>query len=352
MFDAVFKGMVVFEAAVWFIGGLIMTGTGAAFFLDSFFFRRRARRVQARVVGMIGNKNSKTGQGAYTPVYEYTTETGERLQVKASSSGSLAKYMPETYRDVLVDPEDPYDVRGPVPVGMIAGFVIAATGGGLFTISYSVNENVLLVALVAALLLVFQGARLFARHRRDIPMAREMFREKLRTRKKEKYGGDYAHRVLSYEDHVAALRRQDKSAKIWMPVIIVIGAGLLAFGIWRGQNLATLMDQGLRTDGKIVRIESERGSGPDSNIMYYSIAAFKTSDGRTMEFRDSIGASHAIDKKGDGVKILYMPSAPEDAMIDRGLWNWALPGGSAVLGFLLLWLGAKSLAGVFNRRAL
>jgi hypothetical protein len=42
MFEALFVGASLFEAAVWFVGGLLLGGIGLAFFVDSLLFRRRA----------------------------------------------------------------------------------------------------------------------------------------------------------------------------------------------------------------------------------------------------------------------------------------------------------------------
>jgi hypothetical protein len=39
MFEAIFVGMSLFEAAVWFLGGLLLGGIGFAFFVDSILFR-------------------------------------------------------------------------------------------------------------------------------------------------------------------------------------------------------------------------------------------------------------------------------------------------------------------------
>ena len=123
MFEALFVGASFFEAAVWFVGGSLLGGIGLAFFVDSLVFRRRAVKKRARILGVIGKKQAKGGQTNYWPVYEHMSDDGELIQTRSSASGSLAGNLPGAFRDVLVDPDDPYDVRSLTPVGMIVGVI-------------------------------------------------------------------------------------------------------------------------------------------------------------------------------------------------------------------------------------
>ena len=59
MFEALFVGASLFEAAVWFVGGLLLGGIGLAFFVDSLVFRRRAVKKRARILGVIGKKQGQ-----------------------------------------------------------------------------------------------------------------------------------------------------------------------------------------------------------------------------------------------------------------------------------------------------
>jgi len=42
--------------------------------------------------------------------------------------------------------------------------------------------------------------------------------------------------------------------------------------------------------------------------------------------------------------VLYLEEDPQDAIVDRGIFNWGLSGGLAVGALLLLWLALRSLA--------
>jgi hypothetical protein len=305
MFEAMFVGASLFEAAVWFLGGLLLGGIGLAFFVDSFLFRRRAVKKRARILGVIGKKQAKGGQSTYWPVYEHMGGNGELIQTRASTSGSLAGNLPGGFRDVLVDPDDPYDVRSLTPIGMIVGIVCLAAGAGLFAISNTVNENMGLVSLVAIVLVAAMGLKAVVTGKRDKPITRGRFKQKLFAKRKKKRIPDLS-KILTREDHLAALRKLDSSRRKWLPLVALLGLVILAFGAWRG---------------------------------------------REVTFRDAIGSSHPIDKRGEIVRVIYDPADLDRAIIDRGLWNWAIPGGCGFFGAMILAASLRGLVGAHRRRA-
>jgi len=351
MFEALFVGASLFEAAVWFLGGLMLGGIGLAFFVDSLLFRRRAQQKRARILGVIGKRQGKGGQTTYWPVYEHMGNDGELIQTRASTSGSLAGNLPGSFRDVLVDPDDPYDVRSLTPIGMIVGIVCLAAGAGLFAISNSVNENMGLVSLLAIAGVGVMAAKALVTGARDKPISRGRLEQKWFDKRKKKRIPDLS-KILTREEHVAALRKLDSSRRKWLPFVALLGIGVLVFGFWRGRDLVVLQSIGSRADGTVVRIESESNPGSEaSQPSYYSIVQFEAASGREVTFRDAIGSSHPIDKRGEIVRVIFDPADLERAIVDRGFWNWALPGGSSLFGALILAASLRGWAGAERRRA-
>jgi hypothetical protein len=354
MFEALFVGASLFEAAVWFVGGLLFGGIGLAFFVDSLLFRRRAVKKRARILGVIGKKQRKGGQITYWPVYEHMRDDAALIQTRASTSGSLAGNLPGSFRDVLVDPDDPYDVRSLTPVGMIVGVVCLAAGAGLFAISNTVNENMGMVSLTAIALIGVMAAKAIVTSKRGKPIARGRFKQKLfekRKKKRKKKRIPDLSKILTREDQLAALRKLDSARRKWLPLVALLGIGVLAFGIWRGRDLVVLQSIGSRAEGTVVRIESKSNPGSEgSQTTYYSVVRFETANGREVTFRDSIGSSHPIDKRGEIVGVIYSPEDLEHAIIDRGIWNWAIPGGCGLIGALILVASLRGLAGAHRRR--
>jgi hypothetical protein len=71
---------------------------------------------------------------------------------------------------------------------------------------------------------------------------------------------------------------------------------------------------------------------------------------RCFTLRDAIGSSHPIDKRGETVRVIYEPADLDRAIIDRGIWNWAIPGGSGLFGALILVASLRGLVGAYRRR--
>ncbi len=351
MFELIFASASLFEAAVWFIGGLLLSAIGLAFGVDSFLYRRRAIKKRARILGVIRRRSGKRGQASYWPVYEHTSDEGELIHTAGSASGGLAGNLPGSFREVLVDPEDPYDVRSLVPVGMIVGAICAALGGVLFAISNSVHDDLGLVTLFAAAILAVMAIKAIVVNSPKKPITRGRLKRMLRERKKQKRPRVDASKVLSRDEHLAALRKSDAAQRKWLPLAALVGLALLAFGVWRGRDLVWLQSAGSRVDGVVVRIESEYNpDAENSSYTYYSVVRFETAAGREVTFRDSIGASHPIDKKDEVVGVIYDPADLDRAMIDRGLWNWAIPAGCASAGALVFWASVHGWLGAWRRR--
>jgi hypothetical protein len=233
----------------------------------------------------------------------------------------------------------------------IVGIVCLVAGAGLFAISSSVNSNMGLVSLLAIALVGAMGLKAVATGKRDKPIARGRLKQKLFERKKKKRIPDLS-KILTREDHLAALRKLDSARRKWLPLVALLGIGVLAFGIWRGRDLVVLQSIGSRADGTVVRIESKSNPGSEgSQTTYYSVVRFETASGREVTFRDSIGSSHPIDKRGEIVGVIYSPEDLERAIIDRGIWNWAIPGGCGLIGALVLVASLRGLAGAYRRRA-
>ena len=208
-----------------------------------------------------------------------------------------------------------------------------------------------LVSLLAIALVGAMGLKAFVTGKRDKPITRGRFKQKLFKRRKKKRIPDLS-KILTREDHLAALCKLDSARRKWLPLVALLGLGILAFGIWRGRDLVVLQSIGSRTDGSVVRIESKSNPGSEgSQTTYYSVVRFETARGREITFRDSIGSSHPIDERGEIVQVIYDPADLESAIIDRGIWNWAIPGGSGLLGALILVASLRGLVGAHRRRA-
>jgi len=68
---------------------------------------------------------------------------------------------------------------------------------------------------------------------------------------------------------------------------------------------------------------------------------FETTRGREITFRGATGCGHPIDKRGEIVQLIHDPADLERIVTDRGIWNWAIPGGCGFFGALILGHGCE-----------
>ena len=89
-------------------------------------------------------------------------------------------------------------------------------------------------------------------------------------------------------------------------------------------------------------LKAERSSSSNGSTSYYPIVRYRTQNGVSVEFKDSVGSNPPSYHAGDKVTVLYLADNPsKQAIIDRGkFWNWSIPVLLFVGAGLLLWLFA------------
>ena len=144
----------------------------------------------------------------------------------------------------------------------------------------------------------------------------------------------------------------NRYAKGYVLFLVVAGVGLIFLGVHLGQGMQAFLAGAERTGGEVVRVESVRRDDGDggSSYTYYPFVAFSGAGGEHLEFRDKVGSNPAIYKRGDKVDVLFDPANPEDAIIDRGFWNWTAAAGSFAGGILSLLWSMRLLGGIGKRR--
>ena len=350
--ELVFDGIKLYESAVWFIGGLILGGCGLLLLAESYLFRKRAYKVHVRVLGVIPNTKNEKIRPHYYPVLEFLTRDGQLLQMKRPVACNPAQFVPEKSIPFLVDPEDSYELRSLVPTGMIVGVSLMLSSLVLFKISDVVGRSLLWAAGIAVLLIVgwFVKVLLFQfevpHEQEEPPKKSSEFRLRHSKRPPEKFE---LSEILSEEQHRSVVEKQDKSTLRWMPVVVIIAIGLLAFGGYRGYQRGYLTFQGESTVGKVIRVESD-SKHASAEVTYYSVVQFSLPNDEKLEFRDQFGSNSPIDEKGDEVKVIYDLADPKGALIDRGAWSWLLPVGCLAAGLLIFYWQFKFAMGYFRRR--
>jgi len=133
-------------------------------------------------------------------------------------------------------------------------------------------------------------------------------------------------------------------------LIFCAGGGvLIVLGFHKYADSRTFVAGAKAAKGTVVGFETFDAPGTDMrDDIHYAMVRYKTEDGRDVTFRGPSKDGLVRLKRGDEVRVLYYPDAPEKARVDSfmGLWFaaailWVVGGGAIVIPLLTMWQGWK-----------
>jgi hypothetical protein len=99
--------------------------------------------------------------------------------------------------------------------------------------------------------------------------------------------------------------------------------------------------KGVHAQGIVVGLQERRRAHRGEKLVFMPIVRF--SAGSTVHsFQSATGRSSQSYSIGDPVKIIYLPTNPQLAEIDRGLRIWIAPGSVVAMGLSLLTIALKA----------
>jgi hypothetical protein len=325
MFDLFIQGAQAWNQVGFFIGAVVCLGIGGLILGNSVYWRVHALRAQGTVIGVIANG------GTYTPVYRYTLADGQS-HVAKSDTGSGWVRGKETGRVVplMISAHNPTEAReaGGYLFDLI-GLVFALPGvlfGYIALTAYPVTR---MTWFMAAAMLLYLGERAW---RAFIPKGQRL---SIEDWKKQHNIGQATldltnvkpiETLVSAPEAAQARLKQTQNYKVIVPILAAVAVLLLGIGVFQSMKISRLEAQGLRAEGRVVRLNSEHSSN-GHGYTYYPVVRFRTQANATVEFKDSVGTNPPSHRAGDRVTVLYLPSDPQrQAIIDRGvLLNWTIP---------------------------
>lgn len=363
-------------------GALLLVGLGGGLIADWFYKRKKGRRCEATIVGVREEGN------VYYPVVEYySREKADTIRAETNvGSSSLKGKEPGTRVNILVMPgkEDKATIDNKVilTVGvilMIPGFVLGYIALAKYDFSiWSIILPILLIAVLGMTAMKKLGRGFnfrkrpvskYALHNQETAKAAEqatdgakdsaasaqnsstggiegvasaLFAGVQEKRSKGKIKGDLMDEAAFADKKMERARQMRKVG----PFVMLIGLGLLAGGIWTTQDLLHMLNVGQRVQGVVIQLEESYSSSSSggSSYTYYPIVEFYLPDtGERIEFKDNMGSNPPSYDRGEEVTVLYDPADPhDDVFIDKGIWNWMLPGILTVMGALAFLLSLKS----------
>lgn len=336
MFDLILSGVQAFNQIGMFAGALVCLGFAGLILGSSLYTRVHAIRTPGKIIGVL-NEN-----GAYFPVYRYTTPDGQVHEAK-SDTGSSSASGKETGREVslMISAHNPGEasVAGDHLLGIIGvAFLIPGVWFGYTALTaYPVTR---MTWIMASVFLVHTGERLWRIFIPKGPRISVAEWKKLHT------PGDASVIDLSNVQPIETLATPGTPTVQWqnrraaVPLLGLVTLALVALAAYESNRVFLFETGGQRTEGEVVRMIAESSSG-GSGYTYYPVVRFRTADNRTIQFKDNLGSNPPTRHPGDKAAVLYLPGNPAQAMIDRGLINWLIPG--------LLFLGGALAARVLLR---
>lgn len=339
MFEAVFEIFAAWNALLYLTGGAIVSGIGVLILAYAAYVRITETSYRAQIVGV---RTDEGGAKTYWPLIAYTDEKGVRREVVANAgSSAILGRAPGTKVTVFASPKAPEAVmlKGDWWFLVVFGLIFAAVGAPFLAVGFAMLHWTRGTALVVLALAGYGGWKasglvplVLAARKNGWAETRKAFLER-RSRAKHQV-------VVSDADIAAAVAAQTKQSAYAVPVLMLIGAGLLIAGAFWFKSSASFMQTALAAQGVVLRNEESNSS--DSSPSYHAVVEFTDQSGNRVTYRDSVGTSPPTYSTGDKVHVLYAPGDAKNAMIDRGVWNWFVPLAIATFGALLLSIGAYS----------
>jgi hypothetical protein len=327
MFHFLAESIQAYNQAGLFFGALICLSIGGFFLGDAFYWRVHALRASGTIIGVLAK------DGVYTPVYRYALPGGQP-HLARSDTGSNSVRGKETSRTVslMISAHNPTEARDADSyLFEILGIVFFAPGIVLGYTALTAYPVTLMTWIMAAAMLAYLGER---GYRIFIPKGQQLsIEQRKRLSQKDDAAIDLTEvkpveGIISSVDIQQKQQNQLRTYKKAVPFLGIFAVVLLLVGIYESVDIARLETVGFRAQGQVVRLKSEYSSGSNGgHYTSYAIVRFRTENNVTVEFKDNVGADPPTYRAGDRVTVLYLPANPQkDVIIDRGIWNWAIPG--------------------------
>lgn len=136
-------------------------------------------------------------------------------------------------------------------------------------------------------------------------------------------------------------------------VLLAASLSALYISFMLSKETYTLVKQGVHTEGQVTTLV-KRTNSKNRGFVYSPVVRFRTTDGQILSFEGATGTNPPAYEVGEIVKVIYLPSKPEDASIDSffQLWSANILVGFIGLAFLITFIaGTVSLVGKWRLQA-
>jgi Protein of unknown function (DUF3592) len=313
------------------LGGLFLLLLGAAILYSIAYWRLRAQQFEGVIIGI-------RRRGAYFhSVYRYALPGGEMREATSVQGGSSMKGRTTGRRlEIRVMADHPGEAReSAAPVTWAVAVALVLGGGWLTYYSVTMWKRSAITWILFAVAAAYVGRRLW---RWLAPYLTKMHSQ---------LGASDAWSALPIESaETLGLSPEPNRFQVTGSksrrtgaIFCIAGLAILAAAYIPAHRLL-LLRTGTRTEGTVLRLESNTSNTPGNNHPgLYPVVQFTSTDGTIVHFLSRAGSNPSPYKVGDHVTVLYQPGKQDTAMIDRGVRNWEPVGAMLLLGAAFTTLG-------------
>ena len=351
MFNVIVSGIQAYNQVTMFIGAVFCLGIGGLLLGTSLYSRVHAIRAPGKIIGVLNE-----GAANY-PVYRYQLPDGQFHEAKSDTGSSSLRGM-ETGRAVrlLVSAHQPNEAReaGNYLIDII-GIAFVVPGAWLGYTAVTAYPITPMTWFMGIAFLVYAGERL-----RSVMTPKGPRVSIEEWKRLHNMGGAAAvdlSKVKPMESFPAqaAPAQKFRNSKAAGPILALFAVVLVGVGAYQSVRLFRFETSGTRATGEVVRLVEQSNSGSDGGSVYYPVVRFRTAENTTIEFKDDIGSNPPSRRPGERTDVLYLPSNPAQAIIDRGIFNVLLPGllfgGAGLVIWLIVWLRRARSAEMLQNKA-
>lgn len=291
-------------------------------------------------IGQIQSKSQKNGK-MYSSVYKFTANDGlERICRSGGAASMITSKKIGRPQKIRYKSNNPNQAKvqnnSYLYMGLlclILGFILGAIY--FSTVSFGILSFLSVLAFILYIAVTiysrFDGVSLqekidFFEKNKDIFKKLEK-----NTKPIQKYEV-----FLGEESFKTQQNKQTQTVKKWLPIHFLLAVGFIGGGAYSAISIYEFEQQAYKTQG-IVKSMKQTTSTTDNSTSYtYAPIVRYEIDGKVYNHTSKVSSSKPSHKQGDSLTILYNPSNPEDALLERGMWNYITQMVLIILGIGIL----------------
>lgn len=336
---------------LFIIVGIPFALFGLYFVADTRNFRKRASISTGKVLGY-EKSSSRDSKGrsstTYAPVVEFTV--GHNIyRFEAGISSSSMSYDIGSPIPVYYLPSNPHEAQIKSNLRYVFGGIFLTIGLVISTVGAINIEMGLETLIFGGLILGTLSYKFLKIKAKANENGIYTFADFIAASKGEKPSLDrdlYGTEGKNYQpsenlitEHSAVIKNQT------VPVLAIAFIFLLAFGAtgaaaYFGKQKYDFLQSASHATGTIIDFKS---STSDGSTTYRPVVRYQHSDSSEVTFTSSWGSSHPSENRGDSIMVLFDPSDKNSAQLDKGIWNWLVPGICALFALMFFYSGAFSI---------